>query len=47
MQNPHLPHHKLLAYGVALELLQAVRDAKIRDSYLRDHVMRARRAPVL
>ena len=41
MQNPHLPHHKLLAYGVALELLQSVRDAKIRDSYLRDHAMRA------
>ena len=32
MQNHSLPHHKLIAYGVALELLQAVRDAGIRDS---------------
>jgi four helix bundle protein len=47
MQNPHLPHHKLLAYGVALELLQSVRDAKIRDSYLRDHAMRAAKSACL
>ncbi|HEY3816012.1 MAG TPA: four helix bundle protein [Polyangiaceae bacterium] len=42
-----LPHHNLVAYGVALELLQAVRDAKIRDSYLRDHAMRAAKSACL
>src|ERR1700688_3805073 len=47
MQNPLLPHHKLLAYGVALQLLQCVRDAKIRDSYLRDHAMRAAKSACL
>src|SRR5271154_5677258 len=43
----HLPHHKLLAYGVALQLLQAVRDARVRDGYLRDHAMRAAKAACL
>ena len=47
MQNPILPHHKLLAYGVAVQLLQAVRDAKIGDGYLRDHAMRAAKAACL
>ena len=47
MQNPLLPHHKLLAYGVAVQLLQAVRDATIRDPYLRDHAMRAAKAACL
>jgi four helix bundle protein len=45
--NHSLPHHRLLAYGVALQLLQAVRDAKIRDSYLRDHAMRAAKSACL
>jgi len=47
MQNQLLPHHKLLAYGVALGLLEAVRGAGIRDSYLRDHAMRAAKAACL
>ena len=47
MQNPLLPHHRLVAYGVALQLLQVVREAKIRDSYLRDHAMRAAKSACL
>jgi four helix bundle protein len=47
MQNPVLPHHRLVAYGVALQLLQVVREAKIRDSYLRDHAMRAAKSACL
>jgi four helix bundle protein len=47
MQNHLLPHHKLIAYRVGLELLQAVRDAKIRDSYRRDHAMRAAKSACL
>ena len=31
-----LPHHKLLAYGVAVELLLAVRRASVRDAKVRD-----------
>jgi DnaJ-class molecular chaperone len=37
--NHQLPHHKLHAYQVALALLQAVRDARIRDTHLRGHAM--------
>src|ERR1700722_2478665 len=47
MQNQLLPHHKLLAYGVALQLLEAVRGAGIRDSYLRAHALRSARAVCL
>ena len=47
MQNPILPHHRLLAYEVALQLLGAVGAAKIRDSYLRDHAMRAAKSACL
>src|ERR1700722_17938861 len=36
-----LPHHKLIAYGVAIQLLEAVRGAQIRDAHLRDQAMRA------
>ena len=43
----NLPHHKLLAYGVAMQLLQAVREARIRDAYLRDHAMRAAKSACL
>src|SRR5580692_1214187 len=46
MQN-HLPHHKLVAYGVAVRLLEAVRDARIRDAYLRDHAMRSAKSTCL
>jgi len=43
----NLPHHKLLAYGAALQLLATVRQARIRDSYLRDHAMRAAKSACL
>jgi hypothetical protein len=33
-----------LAYEVAMKLLESVRDARIRDSHLRDQAMRAARA---
>src|ERR1700679_976883 len=45
--NRSLPHHRLLAYEVALQLLEAVRGAKIRDAYLRDHAMRAAKSACL
>src|SRR3954469_16980711 len=38
---PMLPHHRLIAYGVAREMLVAVRDARIRDCKLRDEALRA------
>ena len=44
---PRLPHHKLIAYEVAVGLLRAVREARIRDPYLRDHAMRAAKAACL
>ena len=46
-QNLHLPHHKLLASTASRWSFQAVRDAKIRDSYLRDHAMRAAKSACL
>jgi four helix bundle protein len=45
MTNPNtsrplvLPHHKLIAYGVAVELLGAVKAANIRDAKLRAHAL--------
>ena len=42
-----LPHHKLIAYEVAVQLLRAVSAARIRDPYLRDHAMRAAKAACL
>jgi four helix bundle protein len=47
MQNYLLPHHKLQAYGVAMQLLDAVRGARIRDSHLRDQAMRAAKSACL
>jgi hypothetical protein len=41
LDKPVLPHHKLHAFGVATELLVAVREAGIRDTHLRDQAMRA------
>jgi four helix bundle protein len=40
-QSSLLPHHRLRAYGVAVQLLQAVRSARIRDRRLRDQALRA------
>lgn len=42
-----LPHHRLVAYHVALELLALVRDANVRDSKLRDQVLRAAKSVCL
>ena len=36
-----LPHHRLRAYGVAVKLLAAVREAQVRDRVLRDQALRA------
>ncbi len=36
-----LPHHKLIAYGVAVELLVAIKAANIKDATLRDQALRA------
>ena len=42
-----LPHHRLLAYRKALELLAAVRMAQIRDAKLRDEALRAAKGTCL
>jgi four helix bundle protein len=47
MDSIRLPHHRLLAYGVAIELLGAVREARIRDAHLRDQAMRAAKSACL
>ena len=44
---PHLtslPHHRLIAYRAAVELLLAVRAASIRDAKLRDEALRSKSA---
>jgi four helix bundle protein len=45
--NHQLPHHKLHAYGVAIALLQAVRDARVRDTHLRGHAMASAKSACL
>ncbi len=45
--SPLLPHHKLLAYGVARDLLLAVRAAEIRDVKLRDEALRSAKSAAL
>ena len=42
-----LPHHRLLAYEKALELLAAVRSAQIRDAKFRDEALRAAKGTCL
>jgi len=42
-----LPHHRLVAYRVALELLALVRDAEIKDAKLRDQALRAAKSTCL
>ena len=42
-----LPHHRLRAYGVAVKLLLAVREAGIRDRVLRDQALRAAKSACL
>jgi four helix bundle protein len=42
MQNTRdLPHHKLIVFGVACELIVAVQQAGIADAKLRDEALRA------
>ena len=45
--SPALPHHRLLAYGVAVELLLAVRRASVRDAKLRDEALRSAKSACL
>ena len=42
-----LPHHKLIAFGVARERLLAVRAASIRDAKLRDEALRSAKSACL
>jgi four helix bundle protein len=42
-----LPHHRLVAYGVALQLLAAVRAAGLRDAKLRDEALRSAKSACL
>jgi len=46
-RNQSLPHHRLVAYAVAVDLLQAVHRAGIRDTGLRDQAMRAAKSACL
>jgi len=47
LDKPLLPHHKLIAFGVATQLLVAVRDAGVRDAHLRDQALRAAQSACL
>ncbi|MHB8418756.1 MAG: four helix bundle protein [Myxococcales bacterium] len=42
-----LPHHKLIASGVARDLLLAIRDCHIRDAKLRDEASRSSKSACL
>ena len=44
---PQLPHHRLVAYQVAVELLLSIKAADIRDAKLRDEALRAAKSAVL
>ena len=47
MATYQLPHHKLIAYGVAKELFVAVRGAHVRDAGLRDQALRSAKSACL
>src|SRR5580700_10266945 len=47
MTEIQLPHHKLIAYEVAKELLVAVRESHLRDAGLRDQAMRSAKSACL
>jgi len=47
MNGTSLPHHKLLAYGVAVQLLRAVRACSIRDAKLREEALRSAKSACL
>ena len=44
---PVLPHHKLIAFSVAKDLLLAVRACRIRDAKLRDEALRSSKSAAL
>lgn len=44
---PSLPHHRLVAYGVALEFLAEVKAARIIDRKLKDEALRAAKGACL
>jgi four helix bundle protein len=44
---PLLPHHRLIAFEVAKQLVLAVRAAHIRDAKLRDEALRAAKGAAL
>src|SRR5919198_972244 len=46
-QTHAMPHHKLIAYGVARDLVVAVVAARIRDASLRDQALRAAKSAAL
>ena len=48
-QNKHspLPHHRLVAYQVAVELLIVVRDARLRDAVLREQALKSAKSACL
>jgi four helix bundle protein len=41
MTTNGLPHHKLRAYGAAVQLLVAVRGARVKDATLREQALRS------
>jgi four helix bundle protein len=45
--SPVLPHHKLIAYGVARDMLLAVIACSIRDPKLRDEALRSAKSACL
>jgi four helix bundle protein len=45
--SPVLPHHKLLAYGVAKELLRSVLACRIRDTKLREEALKSAKSACL
>jgi four helix bundle protein len=47
MATYQLPHHRLIAYEVAKELLVAVRDAHVKDSGLKDQALRSAKSAAL
>ena len=46
-ESTYLPHQKLIAYGVARDLVLAVVAARIRDAGLRDQALRAAKSSAL
>jgi hypothetical protein len=46
-QMRKLPHHRLIAYGLARRLLRAVQEAQVRDATLRNQALRAAKSACL